>query len=52
MSFEKNQCNQGNKKIDFANLKNDENNINNIQETNLLLKPIAIKQNIIPLIKY
>ena len=48
MSFEKNQCNQGNKKIDFVNLKNDENNINNIQETNLLLKPIAIKQNIIP----
>ena len=47
MSFEKNQCNQDNKKIDFVNLKNDENNINNIQETNLLLKPIAIKQNII-----
>ena len=47
MSFEKSQCNQGNKKIDFVNLKNDENNINNIQETNLLLKPIAIKQNII-----
>ena len=47
MSFEKSQCNQENKKVDFVNSKNDENNINNIQETNLLLKPIAIKQNII-----
>jgi len=43
MSFEKNQCKQENN----INVEKEDNNINKQQENNLLLKPIAIKQNII-----
>ena len=48
MSYEKNQCNQGTKKSDFPKLQNNINNLNKLQDNNLLLKPIAIKQNILP----
>ena len=47
MSFGKDQCNQVFKKEDLQKLKNNENDINKPQENNLLLKPIAIKQNIL-----
>ena len=47
MSFVKNQCNQVLKKKDFEKLSYNENDINKTQQNNPLLKPIAIKQNIL-----
>ena len=47
MSFEKNQNKQKVNQKDCINLEEDDKNINKSQENELLLKPIAIKQNIL-----
>ena len=46
MSLEKSQCNEVTNRNAFLKQENEEYNINNSQENNLLLKPVAIKQKI------
>lgn len=46
MSLEKSQSNEVNNRNGLINQENEEFNINNSQENNLLLKPVAIKQTI------
>ena len=48
MSYDNNQSKQGAKNDDFQNSQNNANNPNKSEENSLLLKPIAIKQALLP----